>query len=125
MELSKCPFCLEEIKTGAIKCKHCNSMLTNISVNQHDTYIEVKEKKGTLWFPVTSLVLGIISFLALFDDSAWVSDTYVGLFVFTSTSFLLGLISLNTQELGKGMAIAGIILSLVSFLIGAGFAIAE
>ena len=26
-----CPFCKEEIKDDAIKCKHCGSMLTNAS----------------------------------------------------------------------------------------------
>ena len=26
-----CPFCKEEIKDGALKCKHCGSMLTDAS----------------------------------------------------------------------------------------------
>ncbi|MBA4348677.1 MAG: hypothetical protein C0415_01625 [Thermodesulfovibrio sp.] len=26
----KCPFCMEEIQEGAVKCKHCGSMLTSI-----------------------------------------------------------------------------------------------
>ena len=30
----ECPFCKEEIKDGAIKCKHCNSMLNSTSEQQ-------------------------------------------------------------------------------------------
>ena len=32
----KCPFCAEEIKSDAIKCKHCKSTLDGSAVAQQD-----------------------------------------------------------------------------------------
>jgi hypothetical protein len=32
----QCPFCKEEIQEGAIKCKHCGSMLTQAFIERSD-----------------------------------------------------------------------------------------
>lgn len=72
--------------------------------------------EGTYWLPIPSLVLGIVCMLALFDDSGWDNDTIVGMLLFAVTSLVLGIVSVSKQEKGKGMAIAGIVLSSISLL---------
>lgn len=44
----KCPFCAEEIRKDAIKCKHCQSDITAIDVTQEITNsnLEIKNKEG-------------------------------------------------------------------------------
>jgi len=38
--MKQCPFCAEEIQDNAIKCKHCNSFLTNSKVEQTNNTCE-------------------------------------------------------------------------------------
>jgi hypothetical protein len=72
---------------------------------------------GSYWLPIPSMILGIISILACFDDSAWDADTITGLAVFSIAGLVLGIVSVSNQEKGKGMAIAGITLSSIAVLI--------
>lgn len=107
METTQCPFCREEIKPKAVKCKHCGSMIVDVSQMGNRT----DQKNGTLWLPLPSMIIGILGGLALFDDSEWDRDALLGLYIIATTSFILGVISINTQKSGKRMAIAGIVLS--------------
>jgi len=123
MEQKQCPFCAEEIKPEAIKCKHCGSNLRINEVTDPNTGAVtqfVPVSKGTLWLPVPSLVLSILAVLALFDDSGWDMDLLYGLFLFTGTGLVMGIISVLTQRKGRGMAIAGIVLSSLGMLAGFG-----
>ncbi|MDY0250057.1 MAG: DUF4190 domain-containing protein [Pseudomonas sp.] len=120
MECKSCPFCQEDIKVGAIKCKHCGSMLVDIS---HGQTLNGPKETGTLWLPVPSMVIGIICLLALFDDSGWDVDMLTGLFFMGIVSLVLGIVSVAIQQAGKGMAIAGIVLSSLSLLAGIGLLI--
>jgi len=49
----QCPYCKEEIKDGAIKCKHCSSFLNDVSKdstekNEVTNRIEVRQKKDKI-----------------------------------------------------------------------------
>ncbi len=50
--MKKCPFCAEEIQEEAIKCKHCNEFLANVSV-----------KIKTPWYAKTGVL--VLSFLTV------------------------------------------------------------
>lgn len=86
----------------------------NIQVVSNPTPIQSYE--GSYWLPIPSLVLGIVCILALFDESGWDTDTMVGMLMFAVMSLVLGIVSVSKQEKGKGMAIAGIVMSSISLL---------
>lgn len=75
------------------------------------------ENEGSYWLPIPSMILGIISILACFDESSWDSDTITGLAVFAIAGLVLGIVSISNQEKGKGMAITGITLSSIAILV--------
>lgn len=109
-----CRCCGKEIHETALSCPHCGGV-------QNSTVISVAQlPDGAFWVPITSMVLGIICALALFDDSQWDRDTILGLSISSVTGFIFGVISLNKQKTGKGMAITGVILSSISLLALAG-----
>jgi hypothetical protein len=75
------------------------------------------EVQGTYWFPIPSLVLGILCMLALFDDSDWDKDTINGMILFGAVGLILGIVAITRQKKGLGMAIAGVAMSSFALLI--------
>lgn len=106
-----CRCCGKEIHETAPACPHCGGVQHSVVGN-----FSHKATDGPLWVPITSLVLGIICVLALFDDSQWDKDTIMGLGSFSVAGLVLGAISLNKQKAGKGMAITGVVLSSIALL---------
>jgi len=92
--------------------KEMNSLVLDSS-NSDDK----SENEGSYWLPIPSMILGIISILACFDDSEWDSDTIAGLAMFAIVGLVLGIVSISNQKKGKGMAITGIILSTMAILV--------
>ncbi|MGV7245842.1 hypothetical protein [Caballeronia sp. M23-90] len=64
---------------------------------------------------ITSLVTGILSFCTLFADSGWDKDTLAGVFfLFIIPALVFGTLTISQKKAGKGMAIAGIALSVMT-----------
>lgn len=110
-----CRCCGKEIHETAPICPQCGGVQHSPVAMTSD-----KESDGSLGMPITSLVLGIICVLSLFDDSRWDKDTVLGLCIVSVTGLVLGIISINKQANGKSMAIAGIILSSIALLASIG-----
>jgi len=118
----QCAFCKEEIKDGAIKCKHCGSMLIPIKpdlIKQEPVAHTAREmtKKGNIAFPIVSMGFGIIAVLGSIGVEKWDRDIVTGLFSSIVVSVILGIICVIQQESGRGMAIAGIVLGGLGLLI--------
>lgn len=108
-----CPYCREEIKSGAAKCKHCGSMLVDLSVTHGQVSVQ-----GGLVLPSVSLTLSVLSFLMSAIGENWSSDgEYFLYLVFCVAGLIAGIVSVFTKPKGKGMAIAGIAISSLTFLL--------
>jgi hypothetical protein len=67
-----CPFCKEEIKEGAIKCKHCGSNINNKRIEFSQNYVEkkledllnvAKAQKGIIWCILIGLLIWPIIYI--------------------------------------------------------------
>ena len=87
------------------------------SINSCNKAANKESEDGTYWLPIPSMILGIFVMLACFDESNWDKDALIGASFLIILSLILGIISITIQNKGKGMAIAGITLSILSALI--------
>jgi len=111
MAMVFCRGCAKEIHETAPACPQCGA-------SQHAaTPTNQQVGSGSPWMSITSLVLGIICVLAMFDDSEWDNDTIVGLGFFSVIGLTFGIINITQNKSGHNMAIAGVILSVISLLI--------
>jgi hypothetical protein len=122
-----CPYCREDIRDGAIICKHCKSALVDtsqigkkFSTTHAKPAARVSIETGTLWLPVPALVCSLVAFLVLFDEGDWGEDEIVGFLFISVMGLVLSIVSVNVQQLGKPMAIAAIVLSCINLLAGLG-----
>lgn len=79
-------------------------------------YEETKTNNGKVGVSIVSMITGILSLVCC------PVYTFIFIWVLSLTSLITGIISLKNKYAGKGMAIAGIICSVISLLI-AGFMI--
>jgi hypothetical protein len=71
------------------------------------------------WLGIGSLILGIVSVLALFDDSEWDEETILGLGIFAVGGLVCGILSINKRAAGTPMpapAIAGTVMCGIAML---------
>jgi hypothetical protein len=58
---------------------------------------------------IVSLMLGILCAMTLFDDSAREGETLLGPGLFASSSLILGVVGINQNKPGNGLASAGVV----------------
>jgi ABC-type spermidine/putrescine transport system permease subunit II len=73
---------------------------------------------GSPWPAIMSLVLGTLCALALFDESKWGRDSWVGFFALAIPGLVTGIAAVKMATSARGVAIAGIVLSSIALLAG-------
>ncbi|MGB9090663.1 MAG: DUF4190 domain-containing protein [Pseudomonas farsensis] len=109
MAMVYCRGCAKQLHESAPTCPQCGAP-------QFATSNPGPASGGSAWLAIVSLCLGILCTLALFDDSEWDMDTMAGLGLFAGTGLIMGIISINQKKPGNGMAIAGVVMAVISLL---------
>lgn len=117
-----CPYCKEEIADGAIKCKHCESMLNGQTSPQHIPAVSPHPAPAApIWSSITSLALGVISVFKYIIGGYIYYDEALGYLALGGAAVVFGGISLAKKHRGKGMAIAGMITGILGFVLSVAF----
>lgn len=99
-----CPNCKSKTFPNSLLCIKCGVNLKNLN------YASEKCPDHT-WISVTSMVIGILCFLTVFDVTKWDLDTIQGGVIMCAIGLILGLVFLSKKsDRGRGMAIAGVVL---------------
>ncbi len=117
----QCPFCKEEIQEGALKCKHCGSMIDNTTSTtfggQQNKNQEVVQKSWWRYVPLTDKSIKPI------DKALWIA--YVVLAYLIPISAVISLISVNFVRKNyihntykKTANFSIILISILSFAVG-------
>jgi hypothetical protein len=82
---------------------------------------QAEQSAGILWMPITSMTIGIICALSVFDDSQWDSDQICGGVLIIGTGLTFGIVCLAKKfKKGRGMAIAGVVLNSIALIVTLG-----
>ena len=103
MELINCPKCNNVMSPYVQTCSYCGAALDN--PHNIDPYQVQDQQKPSNNVALASLILGVASILLV--------PTLLG-FLFPFISLILGIIGLCVRPTGRGVAITGIVLSVIS-----------
>jgi hypothetical protein len=105
-----CTGCGKELHETAPMCPHCGKP-QKAGATAHPTNADVKV--GPLWAAITSLALSAWCVFAEIGDDI---GTTAGCAMLAIAGLALGIVSLNISKRGKGIAIAGIVMSAMGLL---------
>lgn len=126
-DTKKCPCCGEEIKSVAIKCKHCGSWLDgrengqSVEINKNGNQVSfIAQHKKELIYGILSL-LGLILIICGRNRYMFLLDavgviTYLGgwfLLSFGASKAALGLCK-NPNKVKRGIIVSGLVICLIS-----------
>lgn len=107
-EYKNCPFCDEEIKVNAVKCRHCGEFL------DAELHLESVEEKQTVIYQGREWSPGIAALLSLFIPGAgqiykgnvasgigWLIFVPIGYFMFLVPGIILHIICIATAASGN------------------------
>lgn len=116
MAMIFCRGCGKEIHDSAATCPHCGAAQTKLEPVTQQKSIPSQHSK---WMAITSLILGVLAILATFGllEEGGDMESILGVFLFLVISATFGIISLVQKRWGKGLSIAGVVLSALSLLL--------
>ncbi|MGW7773261.1 DUF4190 domain-containing protein [Pseudomonas machongensis] len=110
MAMVFCRGCAKQLHETAHTCPHCGAP-------QFTSPPQAPTARGeSSWLAITSLILGFLCVLAMFDEAEWDGDTLLGLGLFASVGLVLGIVSISQNKSGNGIAVAGVVMTAVSLL---------
>ncbi|MCG8292673.1 MULTISPECIES: DUF4190 domain-containing protein [Pseudomonas] len=109
MAMVYCRGCARQLHETAPTCPQCGAP-------QHATSPTNPTTGESPWMGITSLILGILCVLTLFDDADWDGETLLGMVMLSMAGLVLGIVSINQKKPGHGMAIAGVVMAVISLL---------
>ena len=118
---------MEDIQDGAIRCKHCKTELVHTapthqySPNIQQPFVAAPEVP-TPWFQIITLITGVVLIVIILITDPWDKDAIIGGFSLCSIQIAMGIGAINVSSHGRGMAISGLVLGILSFLITCGMA---
>lgn len=109
MAMVFCRACGKEIHSSASACPHCGAAQATSKVG----------RQGTKWMATTSFALGILAVLATMSILAegGTAEEVLGVIMLALISVVFAVISFAQKHWGKGLSIAGIVLSAISALV--------
>lgn len=107
-----CRCCGKEIHETAPTCPICGGKQY---LDSHSS-TRNEQKDQPIWQSVTSLIIGILCVLTLFDDSSWDDEALLNVAIVAGVGFSLGVVSITYQYAGKGMAVSGVVLNSITAL---------
>ncbi len=73
-----------------------------------------------IWVSIVALIVSLLALLALFDDGYWDQDMIMGWGLFVTASLAAGIVVITNGFAGKGLAIAAVVISSLSLILGVG-----
>ena len=107
MAMVFCRGCGKEIHETAILCPHCGCQLS-------DSSLALRNKN--LWMAVVSFIFAIFSISYWSDLNTWSHDIKLGLWIFSTISIVLSVISLSQKHRGKIINIVSIGIASITIL---------
>lgn len=98
----ECPFCREEIKQQAVKCKHCQTMLHQNPDGQQQPSMDAKGNPLAIWGFFCAL-FGLLLPVPFID------------LVISLAGGIISIIAVRNQNL-LGFSIAGIVIGVIGFI---------
>ncbi|MBK5002443.1 DUF4190 domain-containing protein [Pseudomonas sp. S31] len=108
MAMVFCRGCAHQLHETAHTCPQCGAPQFAVPAKPQATG---SQSSG---LGITSLIIGIICLLTLFDDGAWDNESLTGMSMIGGLGLLLGIIGITQNRPANGLAIAGVVMASIS-----------